>query len=461
MTSRGKIVLGGTIALYLAGATNNSSAAYAFASALLGIVLMAYVLSRLAASGLKLTWARAPRRAQARQEFSVAFEVSNAALLAKPRSRLTARAVAVSFPGPEEEVTLRLPSVPRGVAGRAELPITLPWRGQWDLTGLRLEGSDPLGLYERRETASPTMALVVTPAFWGVLPMPYTSLLTPAVRQRLSARRPDQGEYRSLREYVPGDDLRRIHWRATAHRNRLMVKEYERPRDLQAQVWLAAVSPKVADEEEDTWQPLTLTERLRDWLGWRYPVRGSDEWVVDEHDDDGQSGSLTSRFLDWIGWRELVGDFDEREMDEGAELALSVAATLAHTFVNAGLPTVLRAPHLSASAQGPGRGGVYWRELLAELGDLPYCSEREVAAGALRWSSDLAPGSSLHLVSNSAAALAAMRATFGGGEALPCLFTGPERETPPWATHVPSYEEMPTALAEAAAGARTKQAAYA
>jgi uncharacterized protein (DUF58 family) len=39
-----------------------------------------------------------------------------------------------------------------------------------------------------------------------------------------------------VREYVPGDPMKRIHWPTTAHRGRFMVKEFEQ--DPQADIWL-------------------------------------------------------------------------------------------------------------------------------------------------------------------------------------------------------------------------------
>jgi uncharacterized protein (DUF58 family) len=50
--------------------------------------------------------------------------------------------------------------------------------------------------------------------------------------QRLLLRRPTGFDLHSVREYEHGDSLRRVHWRSTAHRGQLMVKELEdAPRD--------------------------------------------------------------------------------------------------------------------------------------------------------------------------------------------------------------------------------------
>ena len=45
-----------------------------------------------------------------------------------------------------------------------------------------------------------------------------------------------RGEYRSLRQYQPGDDPRDVHWRSSARRNVPVVREYER--DSADTLWL-------------------------------------------------------------------------------------------------------------------------------------------------------------------------------------------------------------------------------
>jgi uncharacterized protein (DUF58 family) len=53
------------------------------------------------------------------------------------------------------------------------------------------------------------------------------------IRQRTFDVTPHAAE---VREYVPGDPMKRIHWPSTAHRGQLMVKEFEQ--DPQADIWL-------------------------------------------------------------------------------------------------------------------------------------------------------------------------------------------------------------------------------
>jgi uncharacterized protein (DUF58 family) len=63
-----------------------------------------------------------------------------------------------------------------------------------------------------------------------------------------------------VREYVPGDPMKRIHWPSTAHRGRFMVKEFEQ--DPQADTWLfldaekdvqASLPEKTITFKEDGW----------------------------------------------------------------------------------------------------------------------------------------------------------------------------------------------------------------
>ncbi len=89
-----------------------------------------------------------------------------------------------------------------------------------------LESSDPLGFFRfRRKGANGEIGLVL-PRFMSLSSVPLARELEASV----SAPRAGSGtELFGVREYRPGDPLRRIHWRSSARLGELVVREYEPP----------------------------------------------------------------------------------------------------------------------------------------------------------------------------------------------------------------------------------------
>lgn len=112
----------------------------------------------------------------------------------------------------------------------------LTHRGAFPLGPTTLLSGDPFGLFVMRRKFSARDTLVVLPMTVDI-PVFYTPPgLLPggkAVRQKTTEVTPHAV---GVREYVPGDPMKRIHWPSTARRNRFMVKEFEQ--DPQAEVWL-------------------------------------------------------------------------------------------------------------------------------------------------------------------------------------------------------------------------------
>lgn len=105
-------------------------------------------------------------------------------------------------------------------------------RGRYPFTGSRVEIADPFGL-QRRDVELPAPgALLVYPRI-----VPLDRLFSEAGAhaldgRRLLLRRPTGFDLHSVRDYEHGESLRKVHWRTTARRGRLMVKELEdAPRD--------------------------------------------------------------------------------------------------------------------------------------------------------------------------------------------------------------------------------------
>ena len=105
-------------------------------------------------------------------------------------------------------------------------------RGRYVFGGGRVVLGDPFGL-QRAIVELPTPgALLVYPRLVELRRLFSDAGALSHAGNRLLLRRPTGFDLHSVREYEHGDSLRRVHWRSTARRGQLMVKELEdSPRD--------------------------------------------------------------------------------------------------------------------------------------------------------------------------------------------------------------------------------------
>lgn len=100
------------------------------------------------------------------------------------------------------------------------------YRGIVRFQGLTLARPDPLGLFHACQAIALPQSLLILPKLY---PLPPISL--PGLRRyqsggvALASSVGDSEEFRSLREYRPGDSLRKIHWKSWAKTGKPMVKE--------------------------------------------------------------------------------------------------------------------------------------------------------------------------------------------------------------------------------------------
>lgn len=109
-------------------------------------------------------------------------------------------------------------------------------RGGFPLGPTRITIGDPFGLFITRKTFPAQETLVVLPAIQRIESFPFPPGLLPggqAVRRKSHDITPHAS---GVREYVHGDAMKRIHWRTSARRGQLMVKEFDQ--DPQAEIWL-------------------------------------------------------------------------------------------------------------------------------------------------------------------------------------------------------------------------------
>jgi uncharacterized protein (DUF58 family) len=107
------------------------------------------------------------------------------------------------------------------------LPVTFYKRGHYKLGPLIASADDPFGLFHFKKKLDEKTEVLICPS---TVELPFFTL---ASQQEFSLNRFNRelAESGSLvggvRDYVPGDSLHRIHWRSTAHKGKLVVKEYD------------------------------------------------------------------------------------------------------------------------------------------------------------------------------------------------------------------------------------------
>lgn len=103
-------------------------------------------------------------------------------------------------------------------------------RGVYQVGPARLEVTDPFRLARRVRQVGTVDRLVVYPRVERLEGLPAAHGRDPAVQLAQTHRSRRGGEdFYTLREYVVGDDLRRVHWPSSAKRDQLMIRQLETP----------------------------------------------------------------------------------------------------------------------------------------------------------------------------------------------------------------------------------------
>jgi len=125
-------------------------------------------------------------------------------------------------------VTLAIPSISPGEVLKHRYSITPRVRGVFRIGPLVAEFSDPMGLAKRRQDLTGHAEVIVHPNVEEVIDRPLTRAFEdPPLRPPKSRPWPQGMDFYGMHDYVPGDDTRRIVWRAFARTDRLLVRESE------------------------------------------------------------------------------------------------------------------------------------------------------------------------------------------------------------------------------------------
>jgi uncharacterized protein (DUF58 family) len=225
MTSRGRAALALGVVVYIVAWLLGSRPLYPVAVGLVLAVVLALAWVRLSAEPPFVDRHGASRDVVEGDDVRVDLVVNALGTLPPPTL------VAHERPGRLDEHRVELHRVGnRRFAGGYELR-AVP-RGRYAFETVRLTIQDPFALARAALEQGEPQALVVYPRLVHLDRLFSEGGSHAQDGRRLLLRRPTGFELHSVREYIEGESLRKVHWPTTARRGQLMVKELEdAPRD--------------------------------------------------------------------------------------------------------------------------------------------------------------------------------------------------------------------------------------
>jgi len=218
-TRSGAVFTAGILAVGLAAVNTGNNLLFLLLGALLGLVGLSGFLSEQMVRPISVI-RKVPRGVPVGQPARIRYDVTNRG---SRYSIYTLDLREAGLPG-----AAFAPVVPPGETLTVRNDPVFIQRGTVPLDTLVLATAFPFGLFRKERDLSLPGELVI----WPSTQRPVRALTLAGDRSReqgsrASLRAVHRGDYRSMREYRPGDDPRDVHWKAAARSGSLMVREYE------------------------------------------------------------------------------------------------------------------------------------------------------------------------------------------------------------------------------------------
>ena len=241
VTRDGWIYIAAIVLVAMAAINTGNNLLFLVLACLIASILMSGILSSITLIGVEMRL-YLPEHIFAGQMVRAAVELKNEkltlpsfSLLAEGVKRKGAPAAALL------ETPVYFPYIPRKAAVRQGVPMLFSRRGIYRQEAFRIVTRFPFGFLQKaRRIDLATEALVypsveATPEFLGVLPG-----IHGAVEGLVKGRGQD---LYALRDYLPNDSARHVHWKASARTGVLMVREFAREDDYRVLLVFDPYSP--------------------------------------------------------------------------------------------------------------------------------------------------------------------------------------------------------------------------
>jgi uncharacterized protein (DUF58 family) len=213
------------VALYLAGRLTGVAELYMLAVATLALPLGAFLVVTWGNYRLASTRSVRPVRTSVGNRIAVTVRLDNPTRLETGVLLLEDRLPYQLGPGARFVV----PGVPGGDRELLQYELRAAARGRYSIGPLAVRLADPFGLAQMTSELAGTSDVIVHPRVESLAAPGLGGELASAAATKVRYLFSQGDEFYTTREYRDGDDLRKVHWRSSAKRGQLMIRQEERP----------------------------------------------------------------------------------------------------------------------------------------------------------------------------------------------------------------------------------------
>jgi uncharacterized protein (DUF58 family) len=229
VTRQGWIYIGGIFLVSLAALNTGNNLLFLILASLIAVILMSGILSSVTLSGVEMRL-ELPEHIFAGQQVRAAVELHNEKLTLPSFSL---RVEAVTSKGSPAAALLETPVYFAYLAKQERVhqsvPMTFPRRGVYRQDAFRIVTRFPFGFLQKAHRLSLKTEAFVYPS---VEPTQEFLEILPGLEGALESPSKGRGQdLHALRDYVPTDSARHVHWKASARLGTLMVREFAREDD--------------------------------------------------------------------------------------------------------------------------------------------------------------------------------------------------------------------------------------
>jgi uncharacterized protein (DUF58 family) len=226
VTREGWLYILGIILISLAAMNTGNNLLFLILASLVAIILMSGILSSITLSGVAMRL-QLPEHIFAGQPIRASIELENEKLTL-PSFSLRVEAVTAknSPPAALLETPVYFPYLPKRGRAHQTVPISFPARGVYRQDAFRIVTRFPFGFLQKAHRVHLRTEALVYPS---VEPTRDFLEILPGLQGAMESAAKGRGQdLYALRDYLPTDSARHVHWKASARLGSLMVREFTR-----------------------------------------------------------------------------------------------------------------------------------------------------------------------------------------------------------------------------------------